>query len=227
MPTLTVLPATFTPGPLAPGEIASVFGTNLALSTAAAASVALPITLAGTSVTVQDAAGNNREAPLYYVSPGQVNFRVPQDLSYGQGVITVRPAEGQPVSVQTSIVPVEFSFFTINGTSVPAGYVVRVDAQGQQSTEAITTPIDVSTGNVYLILFGTGFDTATQNISVLDANNTSIASTTYAGSRANSPVWIRSTFCCRNHCRPGHPHDVSRRCERHRHNKVRLPQQVF
>ena len=54
----------------APGELVSIFGTNLANTTAT--NGALPTTLAGVQVMV-----NNTAAPIYFVSPGQINAVIP------------------------------------------------------------------------------------------------------------------------------------------------------
>src|ERR1035441_3920857 len=61
---------------LAPGELFSIFGTNLASATASAASVPLPMILAGTSVTV-----NGKPAPLVFVSPTQINAQIPYEVT--------------------------------------------------------------------------------------------------------------------------------------------------
>jgi hypothetical protein len=80
---------------LVPGAIASIFGRNLAASTAIAGSYPLPRTLAGTSVAV-----NGVAAPLFYVSPGQINFQVPFSTDtgsysgYGHASIIVTTAAG-------------------------------------------------------------------------------------------------------------------------------------
>jgi uncharacterized protein (TIGR03437 family) len=58
-----------------PGFIVTIFGTNLATATASAPSVPLPLKLGGTTVTVGGTA-----APLFYVSPTQINLQMP-----GQG----------------------------------------------------------------------------------------------------------------------------------------------
>ncbi len=65
------------PGPLAPYAIASVYGSGLAYSRRAVAekdirSNELPTVLDGVRVLVE-----NMPAPLYYVSPEQVNFLIP------------------------------------------------------------------------------------------------------------------------------------------------------
>jgi len=64
--------ASFASTTMSPGLIASLFGTNLAGGTEAATRVPLPTTLANTQVLVNDA-----PAPLFYVSPTQINFQVP------------------------------------------------------------------------------------------------------------------------------------------------------
>jgi uncharacterized protein (TIGR03437 family) len=70
-------------GPFAPNSILSLFGSDLSWSTAAATagdydSGYLPRLLGGVSVYV-----NNIAAPLYYVSPAQINFLVPSNLTPG------------------------------------------------------------------------------------------------------------------------------------------------
>jgi uncharacterized protein (TIGR03437 family) len=76
---------------LAPGELFSIFGTNLASTTASATSVPLPMTLAGTSVTV-----NGKAAPLVFVSPTQINAQIPYEVT------EFDPAFPRPAVVVTS-----------------------------------------------------------------------------------------------------------------------------
>jgi uncharacterized protein (TIGR03437 family) len=68
--------ASFTPnGALAPGSIISVFGANLASTSAGASSLPLPKTLAGASLQV-----GGYEVPLFYSSGGQINAQLPFEL---------------------------------------------------------------------------------------------------------------------------------------------------
>jgi uncharacterized protein (TIGR03437 family) len=60
----------------APGTVTAIFGVNLASSPVAATSVPLPVTLGGVQVLV-----NGVPAPLFYVSPTQVNFQLPWELN--------------------------------------------------------------------------------------------------------------------------------------------------
>ena len=59
----------------APGMILSVFGSQLSPATQSAGAVPLPVQLAGVSATI-----NGISAPLYYVSPGQLNIQVPYEV---------------------------------------------------------------------------------------------------------------------------------------------------
>ena len=62
---------------LAPGSIASLFGTRLSTGSAVAAGLPLPKVLAGTSLLV-----NGAPAPLFAVSPAQINFQIPWESSW-------------------------------------------------------------------------------------------------------------------------------------------------
>src|SRR5271166_5744816 len=61
---------------IVPGELATIFGTGLASSTAQPSSTPLPTSLNATTVVV-----NNIDAPLVYVSATQINFQVPSSLN--------------------------------------------------------------------------------------------------------------------------------------------------
>jgi uncharacterized protein (TIGR03437 family) len=67
--------ASFAPGPVAPGSIVSVFGANMASSTAQASGLPLPISLGDVSVSI-----NGIAAPLFYASPSQLNVQVPYEV---------------------------------------------------------------------------------------------------------------------------------------------------
>ncbi len=75
--------ASFLPA-FAPGMLMSVFGRSLANSTKQAASAPLPLTIDGVSATV-----NGVPAPLFYVSPSQLNLQVPYETAAGTAVLGV------------------------------------------------------------------------------------------------------------------------------------------
>lgn len=62
--------------PVVPGSIMAIFGTNLASGVYSAAATPLPTILGNTSVSM-----NGVPAPLFYVSPNQINAQVPSSLS--------------------------------------------------------------------------------------------------------------------------------------------------
>ena len=74
---------------VAPGSIASVFGSGLASTIAQANGPPWPTSLANTSVQVEDANGMAREAQLLYVSPTQINFVLPPATAPGFAVFNV------------------------------------------------------------------------------------------------------------------------------------------
>jgi hypothetical protein len=71
-------------GPVAPGSIVSLFGSNLAPRATYANSSPWPKVLERTSVFI-----NGEAAPLAYVSPTQINAQVPNDTIPGQATVTV------------------------------------------------------------------------------------------------------------------------------------------
>ena len=71
----TVNAASFSTQPLAAGTIAALFGASLASLTAQATATPLPLGLAGVTLRLEGLA-----APLFFVSPSQINFFVPWEL---------------------------------------------------------------------------------------------------------------------------------------------------
>jgi uncharacterized protein (TIGR03437 family) len=68
----------------APGMVLSIYGTQLATLSQSAATIPLPPYLAGFEATI-----NGVPAPLYYVSPGQVNVQIPYETQTGQATLVV------------------------------------------------------------------------------------------------------------------------------------------
>jgi uncharacterized protein (TIGR03437 family) len=93
--------ADYTPT-LAPGAIAAVFGTNLAPSQQYPSGLPLPTILNTVQVLVK-----GKAAPLFYVSPTQINFQIPYETAAGQGSLSVI-SSGHP-SAPLSCVFVPFS----------------------------------------------------------------------------------------------------------------------
>jgi uncharacterized protein (TIGR03437 family) len=69
---------------VSPGTLADLYGTNLAAAPATTGGLPLGATLGQVQVTV-----NGTPAPLYYVSPGQVDFQIPYSIPPGPALVKV------------------------------------------------------------------------------------------------------------------------------------------
>jgi len=127
----------------APGMILSVFGTQLAPSAQAAQFVegmALPVSLAGVSVTV-----NGVSAPLFYISPTQLNVQIPYEVGSGPAVLGVNN-NGQIASFVFQVSAAAPGIFVDgSGNAVPNSTAARggtivlfVTGEGDE-TPALTT----------------------------------------------------------------------------------------
>jgi uncharacterized protein (TIGR03437 family) len=74
---------------VAPESIATFYGAGLTSGTAQASALPLPTSLNGISVQITDLLGVQRFAPLFYISPSQINFEVPPGTSIGRAIFTV------------------------------------------------------------------------------------------------------------------------------------------
>lgn len=92
--------ASFRAGPLAPGSLFTILGTNLAAATMQASATPLPSNLGGSSVTI-----NGVPAPLLYVSPTQINAQVPFEIPPGSFDVIVNAGGMQSAPVAMRIVP--------------------------------------------------------------------------------------------------------------------------
>jgi uncharacterized protein (TIGR03437 family) len=75
--------------PVAPESIVAAFGAHLAIQTAVASSLPLPVELGGTTVEV-----DGQRARLFFVSPTQINFLMPAETEAGAANVVVRAGDG-------------------------------------------------------------------------------------------------------------------------------------
>ncbi|MFN0085354.1 MAG: sulfatase-like hydrolase/transferase [Blastocatellia bacterium] len=102
---------------VAPGSIAALFGGGFAAQTLAAGSLPLPATMAGAAVKI-----GGRPAPLFFVSPGQINLQVPGGLAAGPAVIEV--------FVNDSAAPAQIGAVTV-AAAAPGLFTINASGQGQ------------------------------------------------------------------------------------------------
>jgi uncharacterized protein (TIGR03437 family) len=107
---------------VAAGSLATLYGTNLAGPTVLAdAAPPWPVNLGGTSMTV-----GNTSAPLYYVSPGQINFQVPYFNITGPSATNLTIIEGAfSTTVTVTVTPYAPGLYTTNsqGTGQAAAII--------------------------------------------------------------------------------------------------------
>jgi uncharacterized protein (TIGR03437 family) len=173
----------------APASICSAFGTNLTTSIASWISGAQPTTLAGTSVRVRDAQNVERLAPLFYVSPTQINFLMPEGTAPGNAIVTVTSSDGS-VSMGAGLVrTVAPALFTADasGSGAPAALLVRVLPDGTQRYEPPGQQIDLGAASeqVFLILFGTGIRGRSAQAAVTASIGGENSEVTFAGAQPN------------------------------------------
>ncbi len=173
---------------VAPGSLGSVYGDNLAAVTQSAASPPLPSSLGGVIMTVTDAAGISSAASLLYVSPGQINFLLPEGLAKGVAKISIDNGNGTPVTALAAVGQVGPTLYTLTGTGVGPAAATAVRSAIPlslfnceiSSCEAL--PIDVSgSAPVYLTLYGTGIRSRSSLDNVLVTVNGVSLPALYAG----------------------------------------------
>jgi uncharacterized protein (TIGR03437 family) len=163
--------ASFASGPVAPGEIVSIFGTQIGPTTAATLTVGsngkVATSLGGVTVSF-----SGYLAPLVYVSSTQINAIVPYELSGNKGpfveVVFAGQKSNEPTLQLTTTAP---GIFTINGSGSGPGAILNADGsvntQANPATagsiiviymtgEGLTTPAGVTGGVTTVNTSGTG-----------------------------------------------------------------------
>lgn len=175
IPTIaTVSAASFTSGSVSPEEIVAIFGGNLANGILIASSTPLPTSLLGTTVKLKDSLNVELPAPLFFVSPDQVNCLIPPGLAAGKATITVTNSMNTSVSATVLIEKTAPGLFSANATGkdVAAAVLLRAKASGSQLFEPVAQfsqgkfvplPIDfgpdagAASDQLFLLLFGSGW----------------------------------------------------------------------
>jgi uncharacterized protein (TIGR03437 family) len=131
------------------GSIGSIFGKNLAAATVSATSVPLPTSLGGTTVTIDGVA-----VPLFFVSPGQINFQAPTyAVSDGSGTVVTTAAGVSDAYPSDFGGPSYPAVFAQNASGCGPAAALNVAADGSVS---LNSPSDSVSPGSYLEVFGTG-----------------------------------------------------------------------
>ena len=178
--------ASFNGAALAPESIVAAFGAGLAGGAESAKGIPLPTTLQGASLKIKDAAGVERAASLFFVSPNQINFLIPAETAPGKAIITVTNSQNANISATVWIDNAAPGLFSAeaSGQGLAAAVALRIRKDGSFGFEPIAQfndlgslvaiPIDLgpdlgdASDQVFLILFGSGFrrPTSLQKVSV-------------------------------------------------------------
>lgn len=164
--------ASYKRAPLAPESIVAAFGSNLTAATVVANNLPLPTSLGDITVTIFDSKGKVRAAPLFAVTPNQINFQVPPGTAVGPIDLYIDNRADHSRRRETlAATAVNPGIFTANanGLGAPAGSALRFRSGGQQSYEPVTrydatlkqfvsVPIDLGNADdqVFLVAYGTG-----------------------------------------------------------------------
>jgi uncharacterized protein (TIGR03437 family) len=155
---------------LAADSLATAFGANIGVQTAAA-TAPYPTSLGGVSFQVVDSAGQMRLAPLLYVSRTQINYLVPAGTAAGTATMSIVNGSGNMPKSTATIQTAAPALFTANGdgkgvvaatayrTVIPTHITspVQVFQCGTTPGSCVSVPIDVGVdAPVTVNLFATG-----------------------------------------------------------------------
>ena len=183
---------------ISPASLVSLFGQNLAATTAQASSLPLPTSLGGITLTVTDSAGVAQNARLHYVSPGQINFLLPDNVAGGSATFAVAGGSA-PMSFTGEVLPVAPALFSMSGTGagVAAALAVAVQAANPQvqspvpvfqcgATGCASVPIALGVDRpVYVSFYGTGIRNRSSQANVTVTINGTSLPVLYAGPAPN------------------------------------------
>lgn len=159
---------------LAPDSFVSGFGALIDSPTLVDSE--LPPTLGGFSVQIIDRDGAERDARIYVVSNGQINFLTPSDLAIGPATLKLSKGGCLIAAEIIRIAEVSPGIFSANasGAGVAAAVFLRIDPTGERTEGVIfdsglaAIPLDVgdSDSELYIFLFGTGLRHVSGPVSV-------------------------------------------------------------
>ena len=150
-------------GPLAPGAIAAGFGVGLATQTATAQTLPLPTQLGGSNVRIIDSSNASFQAQLFFVTAGQINYLIPDQIALGPAQLIVTNANGGVSNGTLQIENSSPAIFTAkaNGQGIAAAVTTFDGVNFSATANPDGTGVPVNSGSAAqpnnLILFGTGF----------------------------------------------------------------------
>jgi len=182
--------------PVALESIVSAFGINLATAIKAAESRPLPLSLADVSLKIKDSSGTELTAPLFFVSPTQINYQVPPTLARGLASVQVFN-KNEVVAVGTiEIIAAAPGLFSANanGQGAAVGALQRRQADGTDIFEPLAQfdegqklflvrelDLRTQTEQFFLTLYGTGIRLRNSALPIKAQIGTTEVEVLYAG----------------------------------------------
>jgi uncharacterized protein (TIGR03437 family) len=142
--------ASFAPpgNPISPGQFVTLFGTGLAKSNQTA-TPPYPPTLNGVSVSI-----NNKPAPLYFVSPGQLNVLVPFATTGPTATIVVQNGSVNSNTVTVPVAATSPGIYSLDQSGSGAGAILHADY-------SLVNAANPATGGETVLIYLTGLGTVT------------------------------------------------------------------
>ena len=186
--------------PVSGGDIVAIYGNQLAPTGTSATNPSTPLakTLGGVQVLV-----NGTPAPLFYVSPGQINFQVPYTVNGGVTVQVV--SNGQSGNIRSLNVTGAMPRLLFFVTFIQGGYGIVVNSADGSLTLPTGTNVPgfashpAKPGDT-LIVYGIGFGVTTPVAVEGQASNSSPlqsiagATATFGGGFGGRPTSVNSAF---------------------------------
>ncbi len=137
-------------GAVAPSSVVSGFGFALSTETGFADSLPLPTTLKNVIVRV-----GNIQAPLFYVSPGQINFQVPR-MSQGNYRVDVLASGRRVATGFLGVAATAPALFTVNSQGTGQAAARNEDNFPNGVTDPFFTEVKAAPRGSIIQMFGTG-----------------------------------------------------------------------
>ena len=132
--------------PISPGEFVTLYGTGLANSKQTAAPP-YPLSLNGVSVLI-----NNKPAPLYFVSPGQLNVLVPFATTGPTATIVVQNGSVNSNTVTVPVAATSPGVYTLDQSGSGGGAILHADY-------GLVNPAKPAIGGETVLIYLTGLGT--------------------------------------------------------------------
>jgi uncharacterized protein (TIGR03437 family) len=137
--------------PIAPGSIATLYGSGLAMESRVTTFVPWPVVMAGSVVLVNDAF-----APLYYASPTQINFQVPWEAAgKSQASVVVNSGVASPAAT-VKLASYAPGLFTTNQQGSGQGAVLLSGTASIAAPTGMFANSRPAARGSYIEIYGTG-----------------------------------------------------------------------